>query len=69
MGTEAGGKWHFQIEGKDDSDPDKPGMVVNGKTVLVEWDEDVMDKHFRMNSELMFIMLLDINHEKSQEYL
>lgn len=33
------------IAGKDDPiDREHPGLVLNAKSLMIEWDEDVMDK-------------------------
>ncbi|KAL6724376.1 hypothetical protein Aduo_019271 [Ancylostoma duodenale] len=37
----------YILLGKDDEENNRQGYVVNGKTVLTEWDEDTMDKVLR----------------------
>ncbi|KAJ1373277.1 hypothetical protein KIN20_035636 [Parelaphostrongylus tenuis] len=37
----------YVLLGEDDTNNNRQGFVVNGKTVLYEWNEDAMDKVLR----------------------
>ncbi|CAD6188744.1 unnamed protein product [Caenorhabditis auriculariae] len=41
----------YLLLGKDDTDDEHEGIVVNSKTVLVDWDDDVMDKVVRFSKK------------------